>query len=62
MNTWLYQGDQRHTDRARRLVEILLAPRAPADSALTLEAHFKGMTAEPTEVGVLPDTLMHVAA
>jgi hypothetical protein len=31
----------------------MLAPRAPADFEVTFEAHFKGMTTEPIEVGVL---------
>lgn len=31
----------------------MLAPRAPADFEATFEAHFKGMTTEPIEVGAL---------
>src|SRR3546814_21085346 len=31
----------------------MLAPRVPADFTATFEAHFKGMTAEPIEVGAL---------
>lgn len=31
------------------------APREPEDFAATFEAHFRDMTAEPIEVGVLPD-------
>src|SRR5260370_41595773 len=33
----------------------MLAPRVPADSAATFEAHFKGMTDEPIEADVLLD-------
>lgn len=31
----------------------MLAPRVPADFEATFEAHFKGMTAEPIEIGAL---------
>jgi hypothetical protein len=33
----------------------MLAPRVPADFAMTFEAHFKGMTAEPIEAEALQD-------
>jgi predicted nucleotidyltransferase component of viral defense system len=33
----------------------MLAPRMPADFAVTFEAHFKGMTAEPIEADALRD-------
>ena len=33
----------------------MLAPRVPVDFAVTFDAHFKGMTSEPIEVGVLLD-------